>query len=211
MSWSPMLQCQHGEDSSRSSRTCWSFCSSSRRPSPPLSGCYERESPLPYEAIAIFAVVLLNAVMGYVQESRAESAVAALRQMAASQAHVIRDGEQPAYTRGRDRARRPHSGRGRRQNTRRCARHSINSPADGRSRTDRRKPSRLEGCSTHLRGGGHRRPPQHGVQRHRRDLRSRPRRGHRDRDADRDGTYRRNAERSAGGNDAAAEGARPSR
>ena len=33
---------------------------------------YERESALPYEAIAIFAVVLLNAVMGYMQESRAE-------------------------------------------------------------------------------------------------------------------------------------------
>ena len=54
---------------------------------------YERESALPYEAIAIFAVVLLNAVMGYVQESRAESAVAALRQMAAAHANVIRDGE----------------------------------------------------------------------------------------------------------------------
>ena len=48
---------------------------------------------MPYEAIAIFAVVLLNAIMGYVQESRAESAVAALRQMAAAHAHVIRDGD----------------------------------------------------------------------------------------------------------------------
>ena len=38
---------------------------------------YERDSALPYEALAISAVVLLNAVMGYVQESRAESAVAA--------------------------------------------------------------------------------------------------------------------------------------
>src|SRR5262245_10324141 len=53
----------------------------------------ERESGLPYEAIAIFAVVLLNAIMGYIQESRAESAVAALRQMSAAQANVIRDGE----------------------------------------------------------------------------------------------------------------------
>jgi Ca2+-transporting ATPase len=52
----------------------------------------ERESSLPYEALTIFAVVLLNAVMGYVKESRAESAVAALREMAAAQAHVIRDG-----------------------------------------------------------------------------------------------------------------------
>ena len=55
---------------------------------------YERDSALPYEAIAIAAVVLLNAVMGYVQESRAESAVAALRQMAAAHARVMRDGEQ---------------------------------------------------------------------------------------------------------------------
>jgi P-type Ca2+ transporter type 2C len=36
---------------------------------------YERDAALPYEAIAIFAVVLLNATMGYVQESRAEAAV----------------------------------------------------------------------------------------------------------------------------------------
>jgi P-type Ca2+ transporter type 2C len=53
---------------------------------------YERESALPYEAIAILGVVVLNAVMGYIQESRAESAVAALRQMAAARAQVIRDG-----------------------------------------------------------------------------------------------------------------------
>ena len=52
----------------------------------------ERESALPYEALAIMAVVLLNAIMGYVQESRAASAVAALRRMAAAQARVIRDG-----------------------------------------------------------------------------------------------------------------------
>ena len=55
---------------------------------------YERDAALPYEAIAISAVILLNAVMGYIQESRAESAVAALRQMAAAHARVIRDGEQ---------------------------------------------------------------------------------------------------------------------
>ena len=53
---------------------------------------YERDSPLPYEALAIGAVVLLNAVMGYVQETRAESAVAALRQMSAARARVVRDG-----------------------------------------------------------------------------------------------------------------------
>ncbi|MCI0535713.1 MAG: cation-translocating P-type ATPase [Verrucomicrobiales bacterium] len=59
---------------------------------------YERESALPYEAIAIFAVVLLNAVMGYIQESRAEQAVAALRQMSAAHADVIRDDARQSIT-----------------------------------------------------------------------------------------------------------------
>jgi P-type Ca2+ transporter type 2C len=54
---------------------------------------YERTSPLPYEAISIYAIVVLNALMGYLQEARAESAVAALRQMAAGQAHVVRNGD----------------------------------------------------------------------------------------------------------------------
>jgi Ca2+-transporting ATPase len=54
---------------------------------------YERNAALPYEAIAIVAIVLLNAVLGYVQESRAEAAVAALRAMSAAEATVIRGGE----------------------------------------------------------------------------------------------------------------------
>ena len=54
---------------------------------------YEREAALPYEALAILAVVVLNATMGYIQESRAEAAVAALRAMSAAAAVVIRDGE----------------------------------------------------------------------------------------------------------------------
>jgi len=54
---------------------------------------YERDAALPYEAIAIFAVVLLNATMGYIQEARAEAAVAALRAMLGAEATVIRDGE----------------------------------------------------------------------------------------------------------------------
>ncbi|RPI51970.1 MAG: cation-translocating P-type ATPase [Acidobacteria bacterium] len=54
---------------------------------------YEREAGLPYEAIAIFAVVLLNATMGYIQEWRAEAAIAALRAMSAADATVIRGGE----------------------------------------------------------------------------------------------------------------------
>ncbi|HEY9447730.1 MAG TPA: HAD-IC family P-type ATPase, partial [Burkholderiales bacterium] len=53
---------------------------------------YERDSALPYEAIAILTVVILNAVMGYIQQSRAEQAVAALRRMSAAHANVIRGG-----------------------------------------------------------------------------------------------------------------------
>jgi Ca2+-transporting ATPase len=53
---------------------------------------YERDAALPYEAIAILAVVLLNAAMSFVQESRAEAAVAALRAMSAATAKVVRDG-----------------------------------------------------------------------------------------------------------------------
>ena len=53
---------------------------------------YERDAALPYEAMAIFAVVLLNAVMGYVRQSRAEHAAAALRRMSAADAQVVRDG-----------------------------------------------------------------------------------------------------------------------
>jgi len=54
---------------------------------------YERDAALPYEAIAIFAVIVLNATMGYLQESRAEAAVAALRAMSADAATVIRNGD----------------------------------------------------------------------------------------------------------------------
>jgi P-type Ca2+ transporter type 2C len=54
---------------------------------------YERDSPLPYEAIAIFAIVLLNGVMGYVQTAHAEQAIASLRAMSPAEATVRRDGE----------------------------------------------------------------------------------------------------------------------
>ncbi|MEP9352459.1 cation-translocating P-type ATPase [Xanthobacter sp. KR7-65] len=53
---------------------------------------WERDTPAPYEALAIFAIVLINALMGYLQEARAERAAAALRQMTAARARVIRDG-----------------------------------------------------------------------------------------------------------------------
>jgi P-type Ca2+ transporter type 2C len=44
------------------------------------------------DAIAIGAIVIVNAVIGFLQEHRAERAVIALRSMTARRARVIRDG-----------------------------------------------------------------------------------------------------------------------
>jgi Ca2+-transporting ATPase len=46
----------------------------------------------PQDTIAILVIVLLNAVIGAIQEFRAERAVAALREMAALEAQALRDG-----------------------------------------------------------------------------------------------------------------------
>ena len=52
-----------------------------------------RETELPYEAIVILAIVVLNALLGYFQESRAERSVRALMALAAPESSVVREGE----------------------------------------------------------------------------------------------------------------------
>jgi potassium/sodium efflux P-type ATPase len=49
---------------------------------------------VPFEAIVIAVILVANGVLGYVQQARAEQAVAALQRMAAATAAVVRDGRQ---------------------------------------------------------------------------------------------------------------------
>lgn len=48
---------------------------------------------LPFDCIVIVLILVLNAVLGYMQEAKAEQAVAALAKMTAAQTTVLRDGE----------------------------------------------------------------------------------------------------------------------
>ena len=54
----------------------------------------EGAEDVPFEVVVIVVIIVLNAVLGYVQEARAEQAVAALQRMAAATATVVRDGAQ---------------------------------------------------------------------------------------------------------------------
>ena len=56
-------------------------------------GYIEHGAGIPYEALTIFAIVLVNALLGFVQEARAEAAVASLARMSAATATVVRGGE----------------------------------------------------------------------------------------------------------------------
>ena len=49
---------------------------------------------MPFDAVVIAVIVVLNAVLGYVQEARAEQAVAALQRMAAATGAVVRGGRE---------------------------------------------------------------------------------------------------------------------
>ena len=51
-----------------------------------------RQGNFPKDAIAIFSIVILNGILGYFQESRAEKALAALKSLSSPHVRVIRDG-----------------------------------------------------------------------------------------------------------------------
>ncbi len=52
-----------------------------------------RAEEMPRDAIAIFSIVILNGMLGYLQESRAEKALAALKQLSSPLVRVIRAGQ----------------------------------------------------------------------------------------------------------------------
>ncbi|MBD2177028.1 cation-translocating P-type ATPase [Pseudanabaena sp. FACHB-1998] len=51
------------------------------------------EPAFPKDAVAIFSIVLLNGILGYMQEINAEKALAALKRMSSPRVRVIRNGE----------------------------------------------------------------------------------------------------------------------
>jgi P-type Ca2+ transporter type 2C len=53
---------------------------------------FEGMEGVPFDAIVILAIIVLNAILGHLQEARAEEAVSALQRMAAPTAGVRRDG-----------------------------------------------------------------------------------------------------------------------
>ncbi|HBL10954.1 MAG TPA: magnesium-transporting ATPase [Cyanobacteria bacterium UBA11162] len=59
-----------------------------------VSGVLDLKSAnFPKDAIAIFAIVVLNGLLGYLQESRAEKALAALKRLSSPKVRVVRDGK----------------------------------------------------------------------------------------------------------------------
>ena len=58
-----------------------------------IEGQDVQKSGWPVDAIVIAAIVILNGVLGHVQEAKAENAVAALAKMTAATAAVLRDGK----------------------------------------------------------------------------------------------------------------------
>ena len=58
------------------------------------TGITEDHFAFPTDVVIILAVVLINAILGVIQESKAEKAIEALQEMSKAQAKVLRDGKQ---------------------------------------------------------------------------------------------------------------------
>jgi len=64
-----------------------------------LANHTKAEGAIPFkDTIAIITIVVLNGILGYVQESRAEQALAALKQLSSPQVDVVRNGQRQNIT-----------------------------------------------------------------------------------------------------------------
>ena len=90
------------------------------------------------DASVIFGVVLVNAIVGYLQEAKAEKAIEALARMVITEATVRRDGVKQRVLFGRPRAGRRGAAAVRRQSARRPPAFPRAQPASGRVRAHRR-------------------------------------------------------------------------
>ena len=104
------------------------------------------------DAIVIFGVVLLNAIVGYLQEAKAVAAIDALSRAMTAEATVLRGRGAAAPPRHGDRPRRPGAGAGGRQSPGRPAPPPHPRPAGGRVRAHRRVGARREGPRQSCRG-----------------------------------------------------------
>ena len=162
-----------------------------------ITSAYAHESFA--DVIIILIVVIINAVLGVYQESKAEQAIAALKELSAAHSRVLRGGKLVTVP---------------------SEKLVVGDvlvleagdavPADARvleSASLRAEEAALTGESVPvtkspdaLTAAGHRsrRPQQHALSRQQHRLRTRPRRRHRDRHADADGPHRRRAHADKG-------------
>jgi Ca2+-transporting ATPase len=52
-----------------------------------------RQNNFSKDSLAIFTIVILNGILGYVQESKAEQALAALKKLSANRVKIIRESQ----------------------------------------------------------------------------------------------------------------------
>ena len=95
----------------------------------------------PVDALVIAVIVVANAVLGYVQQARAEHAVEALQRLTAATATVVRDGKKASEARS----------------CRRCGHRGRPPRARGGGHGRGRCPSDRGGCAEDRRGLAHRR------------------------------------------------------